>query len=360
MKTILIALFFASTGLAQNFTCGDLFRIEDIDKSKTVVQTPVMRSLSDIVELVFMTFNVENFFLHKGKFEHDVPGKMRQIFGRGKEERPKSHMELEWIIKIIEEKNPDVITVQEVESLKALEEVAKRLGGKYRALLIEGNDARGIDVGFLVKVDLPLDIQLKTNKDLMWLDPTTGKNEKLFSRDLPVLEFRLKKEQVDPSFVLVGNHAKSKRDRPNDPNSVMWRSAQYEKAAEIVGGYVDKGIRVLFGGDFNIDIAHDHEADPLKRYLTSAFDFAQKTVEVLKRITHTFHPNGEPAHKAQMDDFWASQDLRGHILSAEVVPYKYGNGNEMPIPETYEERQKQPSDHRPVLIRVLAKVLFGI
>ena len=56
---------------------------------------------------------------------------------------------------------PDVIGVQEVESLAALETLAaaanaeaKRVGGRdpgYRAYLLEGNDVGGIDVGLLVK-----------------------------------------------------------------------------------------------------------------------------------------------------------------------------------------------------------------
>ena len=45
---------------------------------------------------------------------------------------------------------PDVVAVQEVYELAILQEVADDLGG-YTAYLREGNDNRGIDVGFLVK-----------------------------------------------------------------------------------------------------------------------------------------------------------------------------------------------------------------
>ncbi|MFN7923843.1 MAG: lamin tail domain-containing protein [Bryobacteraceae bacterium] len=46
--------------------------------------------------------------------------------------------------------SPDVIAVEECESLAGLSAIAMRVGG-YRAFLEEGNDPGGIDVGFLVK-----------------------------------------------------------------------------------------------------------------------------------------------------------------------------------------------------------------
>ncbi|MGI8779844.1 MAG: endonuclease/exonuclease/phosphatase family protein [Solirubrobacteraceae bacterium] len=45
---------------------------------------------------------------------------------------------------------PDVVAVQEVHDLAVLTDLATRLGG-YTAYLQEGNDSRGIDVGFLVR-----------------------------------------------------------------------------------------------------------------------------------------------------------------------------------------------------------------
>ncbi len=53
-------------------------------------------------------------------------------------------------------KSPDIIGVQEVESLKVLEDLANAINAvnpwaKYRAYLVEGNDIGSIDVGFLVR-----------------------------------------------------------------------------------------------------------------------------------------------------------------------------------------------------------------
>ncbi len=305
-----------------------------------------------------MTWNLENLFMFQGKYEHDLPGKMRKVEGPNTNQRPKPENEINDIIRIIDEVAPDFVVAQEVESLNALKNAADRSQIKFRTFLIEGNDSRGIDIGFMVKEDLPFYIRHVTYKDEMWLDPVSGKQEKLFSRDLPALEIRIDENQEKPSFVIFGNHAKSKRDRPHDPESRNWRRNQYDRAAELVESYKKKGIPVFFAGDFNIDIGRDHEADKLKEKLSSAFDHAEDSVPVDQRITHTYHPRGGVTHKAQMDDIWISEGLENQIVSAKIYQYKYPDGALMPIPETFQQREKQPSDHRPVIIRVRTKALF--
>lgn len=354
LSAILVALAFVLPALSysQNSVCPSLFRVVSTSQS-------AQRQLSEIPEITVMSFNVENLFIHVGKFEHDLPGKMRKISGPDTNQKLKPEHEIRAIVEIFKEASPDVITLQEVESMAGLELLKQRLDGLYKPYLIEGNDGRGIDIGFLVKVDLPLDVQLKTNRDKMWHDPTTGKQEKLFSRDLPALEFRVNRNQENPSFVLLGNHAKSKRDRPNDPESRQWRTAQYIGAAEIVGEYIRKGVRTMLGGDFNIDIGNDREADALKQYLTSAFDAADQSLPPEQRITHTYHPRGGATHRAQMDDIWVSQDLRNQVAVASIYQYRFPDGSLMPIPNSFKERERQPSDHRPVIIRMRTQILFG-
>jgi hypothetical protein len=54
--------------------------------------------------------------------------------------------------------NPDIIGVQEVENLTALNDLAGQIssdgGPTYIAFSLDGNDAAGLDVGLLVKTDL--------------------------------------------------------------------------------------------------------------------------------------------------------------------------------------------------------------
>lgn len=353
LSIISLILISAYASVSAATSCKDLL-------TERLLRPSSFRSLNDIKELVFMTFNVENLFVHVGKFDRLSPTQFVAHSNKPEQkERPKPHYKIEWITKIIDEENPDIITVQEVESKEALENLAMRLNRPYKTLLIEGNDGRGIDIGFLVKTDLPLDIRHITHKEDKWFDPVTKAVIPLYSRDLPILEFRVDKNMIQPSFILIGNHAKSKRDRPGDPESKMWRAAQYEGASKIIKSYLDRGTKVIFAGDFNIDVRKDSELNPVRNLLASAFDVAVKTVLEEQRITHTYHPQGGATHKAQMDDVMVSNNLNDSVVSAQVVPYKSGNGTLFPIPETYEQRQLQPSDHRPVIVKMLTRVLFG-
>lgn len=55
-------------------------------------------------------------------------------------------------------RSPDVLAVQEAENIRVLEDLAAAIkadgGPAYKALLLEGNDYGGIDVGFLLRADI--------------------------------------------------------------------------------------------------------------------------------------------------------------------------------------------------------------
>lgn len=61
---------------------------------------------------------------------------------------------------IHEYRSPDIIALQEVENIGVLQTLAARIrhsgGPDYRSILLEGNDLSGIDVGYLVNVDLTI------------------------------------------------------------------------------------------------------------------------------------------------------------------------------------------------------------
>ena len=91
-------------------------------------------------ELRIASFNFENYFPAGGALDG---GTVSQ------EEFDEKTARLTDVIDDLLER-PDVVAVQEVYDLPTLQTLADSLGG-YTAYLEEGNDARGIDVGFLVK-----------------------------------------------------------------------------------------------------------------------------------------------------------------------------------------------------------------
>lgn len=344
LSTLLTASFFFASADAQ----AQVSTKTSLNACHLLYQT--QRTEESIQSLNVLAYNVENLFISTGKGQWESPGLMHKDSNQGPE--TKSPEKLAEIRKIILENNPDIMILTEVENIESLSVLASaQLQGLYRPMLIEGNDPRGIDIGFLVKSDLPWRFKLITHKELRWKNPQSGYEGPLFSRDLPVLEvYRTNSEQ--PLFVVIGNHAKSKRDMKDDPESRTWRSAQYVEAAKITKSYLEKKIPLLFAGDFNADILHDPEVQPLKNILQSSLAIAPDALPEKERITHTFHPRGDRPHFSQMDDIMVSPSLAPSVLSAQIVRYHNKDGSIKAIPQTYEQRSEQPSDHFPVLLKL--------
>ncbi|MDD5304000.1 MAG: LOG family protein [Elusimicrobia bacterium] len=314
-----------------------------------------VRTLQSITQLKVGSYNVENLFEQVGKHVPDPenPGKLKKI----SDAKPKPEWALREEGKIILENDLDIVTLAEVEDIQALEDFNSRfLGGKYRTFLIEGNDERGIDIAFLVKKDLPFELEQRSHKEETWLDPVLGGGPKpLFSRDLTSLVVRAP-GRARPLFVLFGTHYKSKRDRDGrDPESVIMRTAQVSRTAEIMARYraeFGADVPMMIAGDFNGAVAEEAAYQPLygAAGLADSFDAAPAPSSKEDRVTHTFHPRGEPAHAAQMDAVLVSKSLRGAVQSAKVYRYKNPDGTARPIPSTYEERELNPSDHFPLLV----------
>lgn len=313
-----------------------------------------VRPLASIKELKVGSYNVLNLFESVGKHVPDPenPGKLKKVSAA----EPKAERSLRAQGRIILENDLDVVTLAEVENIAALRDFNERfLDGKYDVRLIEGNDERGIDVAFLVKKDLPFLVEQRSHKDETWVDPVLGGGPRtLFSRDLTALVVRAP-GKARPLFVLFGTHYKSKRDRDGDPESNVLRAAQVERSAGIISRYraeFGADVPMMLAGDFNGEVGKDAAFKPLFEAagLADAFDAVPNPPSEKDRITHTFHPKGGPTHYGQMDAVLVSKALRGAVKKAEAYRYKNDDGSARPIPATYEERARNPSDHFPVIV----------
>ncbi len=310
------------------------------------------RDLASVHEMKIMAYNVENMFMRLGKYKNMSPEQFKQIT----DSEVKSPEALKGVAKAILDENPDFIVVEEVEGLEALQVLSRDyLGDAYQAYLKEGNDARGIQVGYLVKRDLALDVTLESHKNSTWVDPNDHKTELVFSRDAPALLVRRQGAPAGstPLFIFIGNHAKSQRDRPNDPGSHIMRAAQFQAIGQIVDGYqaqYGKDVRVILGGDFNIDVRFGAEMKPLNARLIDAFDaFGIKGID---RMTHTFHQRDGRTTFSQLDALLVSPSLKDSLVSIETYRYKDANGVPKPLPKSYDERSHNPSDHFPIMLTI--------
>ncbi len=309
------------------------------------------RQLGDIETLRVGTYNVENLFARAGK--------------------AKPEQDTAAIEKILAKENLDIIALQEVENISAVRLLIERpsLRDKYDVHLIEGNDSSGIDIGFIVKRDLPFRTVLETRKDDTWIDPLNANKgpQKLFSRDLPILKIFAKEQAANapPIMVLIGTHFKSKRDRSGDPESAILRQAQIERTADIIdqlrqtwpkGNGANQEVPIVLLGDFNGDlnmgrlpnaVAGQNEFLALyqKARLQDTFDLGTQPAPLDARITHTYHPHDGPTHKTQMDGILVNAAAASAVRSSQTVRYVDENGQVLPIPNTYDRRRQQPSDH---------------
>ncbi len=164
----------------------------------------------------------------------------------------------------------DVIGIAEAENLEALTRLADAVnsdavaaGGpdpKYKAFLIDDNDGRGIDNGFLVKTSGVKVLEIKQfGKEEKYLNPDT--KEQNFLNDRPPLMLRAAVEDGKSGqpfeFTVVANHLKSfggYNDPKQKANVRMKKRLQAEYLAKWVQGRqkADPAERIILVGDFNM------------------------------------------------------------------------------------------------------------
>jgi endonuclease/exonuclease/phosphatase family metal-dependent hydrolase len=150
--------------------------------------------------------------------------------------------------RVMRDVEADVMGVVEVESRTVLRDfnadVISALGGEaYRhAMVIDGNDTRGIDVGLLTRREFPIG-QLRSHVDDMM-----GERDLIFSRDCAEYEV------TTPSgarILLMLNHFKSK-GYGSQQSSNDRRRAQAQRVKDIYDERVGMGIKnIAVLGDFN-------------------------------------------------------------------------------------------------------------
>ncbi|HEX6686698.1 MAG TPA: endonuclease/exonuclease/phosphatase family protein [Candidatus Limnocylindrales bacterium] len=128
--------------------------------------------------------------------------------------------------KVVNEVGADVLCVVEADSRPSLVRFNQQLlGNRYgHALLIDGNDLRGIDVGLLCNADI----------DVRWMrshvdEPDDANPDRmLFSRDCPVYHLRL---PGGTDLFVMPNHLKSQSFAGGNPDPL--RTRQSERVAAI-------------------------------------------------------------------------------------------------------------------------------
>lgn len=236
----------------------------DVDSKPTISGFVKAESLPDTNNRQFSVagMNLENFF-----DDEDDPAMKEDIVTTEAFERrlKKISLAIRNYLKM-----PDVIGVIEVENLPALKRLAKKINDdatangkpnpKYEAYLIDGNDGRGIDSGFLVKSARVKVVEVKQfGKEEKFTNPN-NKDDALLN-DRPPLMLRASiddpKTNKPFEFTVVVNHLKSFLgvDDPKDGGARvrLKRRLQAEFLAKFVQERqkADANERIILLGDFN-------------------------------------------------------------------------------------------------------------
>ena len=270
-------------------------------------------------------------------------------------------------------KMPDVIGVTEAENLAALKRLAQKINDyatasgkpnpKYEAYLIEGNDGRGIDSGFLVKSARVKVVEVKQlGKDDKFTNPKSKDEDNLNDRPPLVLRASIEDAKTNQpfEFTIVVNHLKSFLgvDDPKDGGARvrLKRKLQAEFLAKFVQerqkANTDERIIVL--GDFNAYQFNDGIGDsigtikgtpaPKEAVMNASEDFVNpdltNLVDLIKpdqRYSYIFDGNAQV-----LDHILINEPMKKHING-----FGYARLN-ADFPEIYrndDTRAERFSDH---------------
>jgi endonuclease/exonuclease/phosphatase family metal-dependent hydrolase len=153
--------------------------------------------------------------------------------------------------KVINELAPDVLAVVEADNRPALVQFNEQLLAKrfQHAMLVDGNDPRGIDVGLMTRLGYKIDTVASHVDELDTTNPVAQRRERpLFSRDAPI--YRIDTPDGSTLWVIV-NHLKSQSRTGDEPPDDR-RRRQADRLAEIYARLRSSGAKhVAVVGDFN-------------------------------------------------------------------------------------------------------------
>ena len=272
---------------------------------------------------------------------------------------------------------PDIIGAIEVENLAALKRLAEKINAdavaakeenpKYEAYLIDGNDGRGIDVGFLVKTSRVKVVDVKQfGKDEKFKNPNNRDEETLNDRPPLMLQATINDPKTNQMLALtvIVNHLKSFLgiDDPKDGGARV--RLKRETQAEFLAKFVQERQKanpnenIVLLGDFNAFQFNDGIGDiigvikgtpaPKDQVLLASDDFVNPDlidlVDFIKedqRYSYSFDGNAQV-----LDHIIINQAMKKHLAG-----FGYGRLN-ADFPEVYRNdntRVERYSDHDPAI-----------
>ncbi len=303
--------------------------------------------------LKVMVLNAQDLFLFMDKHNHDVTPvteltETKWQLMSSSLFMNKSKEKCLMLGKTILETDPDVVMMTEVGGKESLSNFAQYvLDDKYTALSLPSNSDRGIDLGYLVKKNLPYKIDLHSHIDYVIPHPANR-----FSRDVLRLDLSLDGEM---KIIFLLTHVKSKLDlKRADFEGRTRRTLEIKALIEIYQDLEKKfpDIPILIGGDMN---GHAGEKETEEEFLTIYNTTDLKDMAYLaqipedERFSYVYFNRGGNRFVQQIDYLFIAERFAHLINKTECYfpRYKHLGGSPLPIPTRIEQKNILPSDHYP-------------
>lgn len=240
-------------------------------------------------ELTLATFNLRRFFDDRDDAGVSDPVLTPEAFER---RLTKTGLHITNLLR-----SPDILAVQEVDNLNALEQLARKLGASWRAYVQEGNDPSGIDVGFLVntaRVTVQSVTQLEKDNPI---------------HDRPPLLLRATAQGVAVAVLTV--HQRSLINA-SDAAVREKRQAQADAVARIAAGLRAENTIIL--GDFNAHPFDDGNGAMLQPLLDAGYVRLGARLPIEEGYTYI-----EDGQLQELDHIFVSPGMNARLSRYEVA-----------------------------------------
>jgi endonuclease/exonuclease/phosphatase family metal-dependent hydrolase len=293
-------------------------------------------------------FNVENLYilldLYNNQDLNSISEKEWQSYSCSLTQSNKPLSDIIGIKNTIQEIGADIYMLCEVGGKESLDNFNKLfLDNKYKVYIKEGNSKRGLCVGYLIKRGLPYSFSVKTNKNI---ELEQGK----MTRD--ILQLQVFKKGI-VQFICLLVHLKSKRSSDKDFNGISKRTAEIKGLIKRYKELKDTcKVPIVVAGDFN---GHAQKSDPEEEfkdiYTTDLLDIHDiLNTDIEERTSFVSFYTGRILR--QLDYIFLSKEFHSKVEKAYNPRFKNEYGDDMGIPETFEEKRWLPSDHFPVVLEL--------
>lgn len=228
--------------------------------------------------------------------------------------------------------SPQVLAVQEAENIKVLQDLAaviqQRKGPAYRAVLMEGNDYGGIDVGFLLRDDIEVkDVQALMARKRLDRGP-------LFDRPPLLLQIKVQGRVLD----IVNVHLKSLRGT-EDVEVARKTNRKRLRQAEALGQWLatrTTATPLVLLGDFNATPEAPDGVDVLAQVRAHGLVDVDERLPAAERYSYVHDCRGE-----DLDHVWVSPAL---LPAVQGIAASRGNAGAR-LPREGAAGAQRSSDH---------------